>query len=172
MKVNIVDFARNAKKSLLLLKEAENHCVQFVIQCLIILKSVILNGPVTPNNGHFHCEYPPDSEIRSHKIMSLKSLAQCQMTILTAFSKEADVTTEASYAIAGNIIRSIHPYTAGVLMKENILQVASTLYPTNKICNVLFSRWHCQSKLMYVESETSVQMLQCHWKWSGFVGCL
>ena len=41
------------------------------------------------NHGHFHCEYLPDSEIRSHKIKSLKSSEQ--MATLTAFCKEADI---------------------------------------------------------------------------------
>ena len=40
------------------------------------------------NHGHFHFEYPTESEIPSHKIKSLKSSAQCQMTILTAFRKK------------------------------------------------------------------------------------
>ena len=47
------------------------------------------------------------------------------MTILTAFSKEVDVTTQASHVIVRNITRSKCPYTDGELMKENILQVAS-----------------------------------------------
>ena len=54
------------------------------------------------------------------------------MTILTAFTKEADVTTEASYAIAWNIARSKHPYSDGEFLKKNILQVVSTLDPSNK----------------------------------------
>ena len=47
------------------------------------------------------------------------------MTIFTAFSKEADVTIEAIYAIAWNIALSKRPYTDGEFMKENSLQVAS-----------------------------------------------
>ena len=49
------------------------------------------------------------------------------MTILTAFSKEADATTEASYAMAWNIARYKRPYTNGEFVKENILQVATIL---------------------------------------------
>ena len=84
------------------------------------------------NHGHFHSKYPPESEICSHKIKSLKSSAQRQMTILTASSKETDVTTEASYAIAWNFARSNRPYTNDELMNENMLQVASPLHPSNK----------------------------------------
>ena len=46
-----------------------------------------------------------------------------------SFSKEADVTTEASYAMAWNIARSKRPYTDGESMKENI---TSILDPSNK----------------------------------------
>ena len=79
------------------------------------------------DHRHFHCEYPPESEIRSHKIKSLKSSAQCQMTILTALGKEADVANEASYAIAWNIARSKRPCTDGEFIKESVSQVASIL---------------------------------------------
>ena len=54
------------------------------------------------------------------------------MTALTAFCIEADVTTEASYIIAWNITRSKCPYTYGDFIKENILQVAFILDPSNK----------------------------------------
>ena len=54
------------------------------------------------------------------------------MTIHTAFSKEVDVPSEASYAIAWRITRSKRPYTNAEFMKENILQVASILDPNNK----------------------------------------
>ena len=92
------------------------------------------------NHKHFHGEYPPESEIRSQKIRSLKSSAQCQMTIFAAFSKEADVTTEASYALAWNIARSKHPYTDGEFIKQNILQVVSILDPSNTTLQRLISQ--------------------------------
>ena len=79
------------------------------------------------------------NQIRSHQIKSLKSSAQCLLTILTAFSKEADVTTEASYAIARNIIRSIRAYTYGETTQENILQAASILDLSNQTLQRLTS---------------------------------
>ena len=62
------------------------------------------------------------------------------MTILTASSKEADVTTEASYAIALNIARSKCPYTDGEFMKENTSRVDSILDPSKKIFQHLISQ--------------------------------
>ena len=63
------------------------------------------------NHGHFHSEYQPKSEIRSNKIKSLKSSAQCEMAMLTEFSKELDVTADTRNAIALNIARSKGSYT-------------------------------------------------------------
>ena len=114
------------------------------------------------NHGHFHCEYLPESEIHSHKIKSLKSSAQCQMTNLTAFSKEADVATGASYAMACNIARSKCPYADGEFINKNILLVASILDRCNKKLHYLISQMALSSKLLYVELETSVPMLQCY----------
>ena len=54
------------------------------------------------------------------------------MTILTVFSKEVDVTTAISYAIAWNIARSKRPYIDGEFTRKKYLQIASTLDPGNK----------------------------------------
>ena len=62
------------------------------------------------------------------------------MTTLTAFCKEADVTTEASYVIAKKIARSKRPYSDGKFIKENILQVASKLDRSNKKLQRLISQ--------------------------------
>ena len=84
--------------------------------CSTVLNHFNVSNPNRHNgtsHGHINCGYQPESEIRSRKIKSLKSSSQCQMTILIAFSKEVDVTTEASYAIAWNIARSKCPYNDG-----------------------------------------------------------
>ena len=127
MEIKIVDFARNGKKTLLLMKEAEKLCVLFEILCLIILKSVILNGTMTPITDTSTANFRQNQRF---SIKSLKSSAHCQMTILTAFSTEAVVKAETSYAIAWNTARSRRPYNNGEFTKENILQVASILDPS------------------------------------------
>ena len=68
---------RNGKLLCLICNTVLNH-----------FKASNLIGHYDTNHGHFHSEYPPDSEICSHKIKTLKSLAQCQMTTLTAFIKK------------------------------------------------------------------------------------
>ena len=93
----------------------------------LICNTVLNHFKVSNLKWHY-----PDSEICSHKIKSLKSSAQCQMKTLTAFYKEADITTEASYVIVWNIVRSKHSHTNGEFIKENILQVASILDSSNK----------------------------------------
>ena len=114
MTIKIVDFARNEKKSLLLMKEAEYLCVKLVILYLIILRSVILNGTMTPITD------TSTANIRQNQRFddTQSSSAQCQMTILTAFGKKADDTTESSYAIAWSIARSKRPYTDGEFIKK------------------------------------------------------
>ena len=62
------------------------------------------------------------------------------MTTLIAFCKEADVTTEASYVITWNIARSKCPCTDGEFIKENVLQVAYILDPSNKKLQRLISQ--------------------------------
>ena len=62
------------------------------------------------------------------------------MTTLAAFYKEADVTTDASYVIAWNIVKSKRPYTDGEFIKESILQVAFILDPSNKKLQRLISQ--------------------------------
>ena len=114
------------------------------------------------NHKHFHGDYLPDSEIRSHKIKLLKSSPQCQMTTLIALCKEADVTTcqgRLLYVIAWNIAMLY----LGILPDLNVLTLMVSLlkkifyklhlYSTQltKRCNILFPRWHCQGKLLYVE---------------------
>ena len=81
------------------------------------------------------------------------------MTILTGLSKEADVATEASYAIAWNIARSKRPYTDDEFLKENILHAASILDLSNKKLQRFISKM-----TMYVELETSIPILRCHLK--------
>ena len=90
------------------------YTADFFRQPWVAMTSTIVKTPVKcPRCDWSQMTRNMQQEIRSHKIRSLKSSAQCQMTTLTAFCKEADVTTEASYVIAWNIARSKRPYTDG-----------------------------------------------------------
>ena len=70
------------------------------------------------------------------------------MRILTALSKEAEVTTDTNYAIAWIIA-----HTDGESIKENISQVASILDQSNKALS---------KQTIVHQIETSVPMLPCH----------
>ena len=82
------------------------------------------------------------------------------MTILTAFCREAALTTEASYAIAWNIARSRHSNNDGEFTKGNVLQVTSILDPSSKKdATSCFPDGIVKANL-YLELVTSVPMLQ------------
>ena len=103
---------------------------------------------------------------RSHKIKSLKSSAQFQMTMLTAFSKEADASTEASHAMPRNIARSKRPSSDGKFMKQDIFQVASILHPSyKKVATSYFPDGNVKAN--YCASNWRPQC-QCHLKMTWF----
>lgn len=83
-------------------------------------------------HASFNQQFPPDSELRRTKILSLKAKLNNQTKVMSMFMKEADVTTEAGFIIAFNIARAKRPYTEGEFIKKNIFEVISALDPENK----------------------------------------
>ena len=68
---------------------------------------------------NFSEEYPLNSNHRKNKIELLKTMINNQINF-SSFSKESNITTEASFVIAWNIARVKHPYTDGEFIKQNI----------------------------------------------------
>ena len=58
------------------------------------------------NHKNFSRDYLSKSQLRKIKLAELKSSLQNLQTFMTAFSKEADVITEASFLVAWNIARA------------------------------------------------------------------
>lgn len=84
------------------------------------------------NHNGFSKEFPNDSQLRKAKLKSLKENFHKQSTVMSMFTKEADLTTEAGYLLAFNIAKAKKPYTEGEFVKTNISQVVSILDPENK----------------------------------------
>lgn len=83
------------------------------------------------NHKNFSYDYPPKSELRRKELTVFKSSLNSQRTLLTAFSKEADTATEASFVLSWNIARAKCPYSDGEFVKKNIAEVVAVLDPNN-----------------------------------------
>ena len=65
-------------------------------------------------------------------LTELKSALAGQQRFMKVFRKESDATTEASFLMSWNIVRSKHPYSDCEFVKKNITDVVAVLDPNNK----------------------------------------
>jgi hypothetical protein len=84
------------------------------------------------HHSAFGQQFPAGSMLRRTTVLSLKEKLYSQSKVMSMFAKEANVITEAGFILAFNIARAKRPYTEGELIKKNIAQVISVLYPENK----------------------------------------
>lgn len=84
------------------------------------------------HHSTFNKDFPVGSVLRKTKLSSMKEKLHGQSKVMSMFTKEADLTTEAGFAVAFNIAKSKKPYTEGDFVKKNITQVISILDPENK----------------------------------------
>ncbi|XP_050061715.1 general transcription factor II-I repeat domain-containing protein 2-like [Aphis gossypii] len=84
------------------------------------------------NHRGFNKDFPVGSQLRKTKLKSLKEKLHGQSRVMSMFTKEADLTTEAGFILAFNIAKAKKPYTEGEFIKKNMAQVISVLEPENK----------------------------------------
>lgn len=84
------------------------------------------------NHSGFNKDFHVGSQLRKTKLKSLKEKLHDQSRVMSMFTKEADLTTEAGFILAFNIAKAKKPYTEGEFIKKNMAQVISVLEPENK----------------------------------------
>ncbi|KAJ3646454.1 hypothetical protein Zmor_024042 [Zophobas morio] len=105
--------------------------------CLICNSSVnnFKSGNLKRHYEHLHSQFssqfPYKSELRTKKLNSLRSTVNNQIMFMAKFNEEAGAQVEASFKIAWNISRAKRPYTEGDFIKQNMLDVITTLDPNN-----------------------------------------
>ena len=112
---------------------------------------------------NFSGEYPLNSNHRKNEIELLKTMINNQINF-SSFSKESNITTEASFVIAWNIARVKHPYTDGEFIKQNISDVLSVLDPKNSkiqrlISQIPISRHTTEKRISEISAEIEQQLL-------------
>ena len=63
-------------------------------------------------------EFPKATELRKHKLITLKSQAEKQTQFFQTFMKQSETVTLASYQMAWNIAQSKRPYDEGEFVKN------------------------------------------------------
>ncbi|QQP37666.1 General transcription factor II-I repeat domain-containing protein 2B, partial [Caligus rogercresseyi] len=76
-------------------------------------------------------DFPKGTELRTHKVSTLKSQVKRQAQVFPQFSKHAETVTLASYKVAWNIARHKKPYSEGDFVKQCLKDVIETLTPDN-----------------------------------------
>ena len=76
-------------------------------------------------------EFPKGTELRKHKLVTLKSQAEKQIQFFQKFTKHSDTVTLASYQLAWNIARAKKPYNEGEFVKKCLSDVVEILSPEN-----------------------------------------
>ena len=84
------------------------------------------------NHKNFSRNYLSKFQLRKIKLAELKTSLQNQQTFMTAFSKEADEVTEASFLVTWNIARTKRPYLEDEFAKKIAADVIGVLDPKNK----------------------------------------
>uniref|UniRef100_A0A1B6MPL2 Uncharacterized protein n=1 Tax=Graphocephala atropunctata TaxID=36148 RepID=A0A1B6MPL2_9HEMI len=113
----------------------ERNCKPMCLLCQTTLsqfKASNLKRHHDTNHGGFCKDFPIGSQLRKTKLKSLKEKLDCQSRVMSMFTKEADLTTEAGLVLAFNIAKAKKPYTEGEFIKKNMSQVVSILDPENK----------------------------------------
>jgi hypothetical protein len=84
------------------------------------------------HHSAFGQQFPAGSIFWRTTVSALKEKLHSQSKVMSMFTKEADVTTEAGFILAFNIARAKRPFTEGEFVKKNIAQVIYVLDPENK----------------------------------------
>ena len=129
---------------------------------MLITSKGMLNA-TTKRNINFSKEYRLNSNHRKYKIELLKTMINNQINF-SFFSKESNITTEASFVIAWTIARVKHPNTDGEFTKQNISDVLSVLDPKNSkvqrlISQFPISRHTTERRISEISAEIEQQLL-------------
>jgi hypothetical protein len=106
----------------------------------------------------FSNEFPTGSDLIKNKLSTMKSKLNKQTNVMAVFSKETDITTEASFCMAFDIARAKRPYTDGIYLTKNILDVISILKPEDKkllnmVENISNSRHTMERRISMISSD-------------------
>lgn len=74
-------------------------------------------------------EFPKGTELRKHRLVTLKSQAKKQMQCFQKFTKQSETVTLASYQLAWNIAQAKKPYNEGDFIKKCLIEAVEILSP-------------------------------------------
>uniref|UniRef100_A0A3Q3RD36 HAT C-terminal dimerisation domain-containing protein n=1 Tax=Monopterus albus TaxID=43700 RepID=A0A3Q3RD36_MONAL len=77
-------------------------------------------------------EFPKGSELRKHKVKTLKCQSEKQTQLFRKFTKHSETVTLASYQLAWNIARAKKPYLEGEFVKKCLSDAVAILCPKNE----------------------------------------
>ena len=76
-------------------------------------------------------KFSKETELRKHKLITLKSQAEKQAQFFQKFVKHSETVTLASYQMAWNIARAKRPYNEGEFVKKCLCDAIEILSPEN-----------------------------------------
>ena len=114
---------------------AERNGKPFCLICqatLSHLKASNLQRHFSSIHGNIDREFPKGTELRRHKLVTLKSQAEKQLQCLKKFTKHSETVSLASYQLAWNIAQAKKPYNEGEFVKKCLSDAVEILSPENE----------------------------------------
>ena len=108
-------------------------------------------------------QFPEGTELRKHKLITLKSRAEKQTQFFQKFMKHSETVTLASYQIAWNIARAKRPYSEGEFVKKCLCDTFEILSPENKklkrmVADVQLSRHTVEHRISDINTVIESQL--------------
>ena len=117
-------------------------------------------------------EFPKGTELRQHKLFTLKSQAEKQIQLFQKFTKQSEIATLASYQLAWNIAKAKKPYDEGEFVKKCLSDAVDILSPENSklkrmVSDLQLSRHTVERRVsdisMVIESQLHSDLQACEY---------
>lgn len=109
-------------------------------------------------------EFPKGSELRKHKVKTLKCQSEKQTQLFRKFTKHSETVTLASYQLAWNIARAKKPYLEGEFVKKCLGDAVDILCPENEnlkrsVKDLQLSRHTVEQRISDIDSSIETHLL-------------
>ena len=112
----------------------ERNCKPFCLICqasLTHFKASNIHRHFRSLHASIDQEFPKGTELRQHKLFTLKGPAEKQMQFFQKFTKQSEIAMLASYQLACNIAKAKKPYDEGEFSKKCLNDAVDVLSPEN-----------------------------------------
>ena len=112
----------------------EHNCKPFCLICqasLTHFKASNIQRHFRSLHASIDQEFPKGTELRQHKLFTLKGPAEKQMQFFQKFNKQSEIAMLASYQLAWNISKAKKPYDEGEFIKKCLNDAVDVLSPEN-----------------------------------------